>query len=131
MASMCSIEMLHFGWRVKPLYIHPVYKLQLYSVEGSPVKRPHHSTAQTWICPQQHHNFEKLIFDSGFSGHFPRCVKFWEFSKYFEKIINFWCSDRGISGRLSGVGVWPVDPYTLYHRFQHESWESDVLNGIM
>ena len=28
---------------------------------------------------------------------------------HFEKITNFWCSDRGIIGRLSGLGGWPVD----------------------
>jgi hypothetical protein len=28
---------------------------------------------------------------------------------HFEKITNFWCLDRGIIGRLSGLGGWPVD----------------------
>ena len=35
-------------------------------------------------------------------------MKFLEFSEYFEKISSFWCSNRGISRRLGGLGVWVV-----------------------
>ena len=30
------------------------------------------------------------------------------FSKHFEIIYIFWCSDRGISGRFSSLGAWLV-----------------------
>jgi hypothetical protein len=40
-------------------------------------------------------------------------MKFWGFPKHFEKkknLVIFWCADRGKSGRLSGVGIWLVNP---------------------
>jgi hypothetical protein len=131
MASMCSIEMLHFGWRVKPLYIHPVYKLQLYSVEGStgqtptPLNRP--------LIPLSEH--QKFMI---FSKYLENSQNFTQRGKWPEKpesnisFSKLWCCCGQIQvwavewcGRLTG-GSFYTD-----HRFQHESWESDVLNGIM
>jgi hypothetical protein len=45
---------------------------------------------------QQYYKLAKRTLYLGYLGYYSQSMKFWEFSKYFEKFSFFWCSDMGM-----------------------------------